>query len=191
MARRALAPTHDLCARMRFIPSGDSAWDEERIIRESKAMGKDDTDPDKGHPFWRYQAGRTRFDLEADGIRDYIDFAKAPETWLFRRLPWEDRETIAYMQRQGRHESAMRMAFLRGCVGLENPVNESGVRLAKLLAAADRDEEKILAAVQDYAASAIGEVGEACVRGSQDLTPQEKKHSDSQPGPISPASTEG
>lgn len=187
MARRRLAPTHDLCARMRYIPESDTAWDRKRIDEEMKKLGKPGEDSETGHPFQRYHAGTTRFDLEADGIRDYlVPDAPPPEMWLFKRLPWAVREQIAHLTLQGRHLAARRVSFLAGVVGLENPANEAGEKLDQLLRAEERDDDAIIAAAEAYAAEVIGEVGGAAMLASKDLSPEEKKLSGMRPGALSP-----
>lgn len=191
MARRRFAPTHDLCARMRYIPESDTAWDMDRIQRELAELGPDGENGDTGHPFFRYHSGTTRYDLDADGMRDYLRPDVVPEMWLFRRLEWAQREQIAHMQRAGQTLGAARVAFLGGVVGIENASNEAGRELDRLLRMPlPRSSERcveILAAVEAYAAEVILEVGTACLLASRDLSPEEKKLCATQRGASSPS----
>jgi hypothetical protein len=177
--RRRFAPTHDILARMRYVPEDDSAWKRDLIDKEC-ATHSEQFDHDTGHIYWRYFAGVTRYDLDDPQLAPYIDFDAKPETWRFKRLPREIRDDITFMIRQGRTEPAWAMAFAHATTGLDNPGNPLGEHLAALLAASpkertDEQRREILKAAEDYSAGAIYEVGAAAFRGSQDLTRQEKK----------------
>ena len=177
--RKRYAPTHDLLARMRYVPEDDTAWRHELVDSECAAI-RDKYDPETGHPFWLYFTGQSRFDLEDPAIAPYLDMSASPEIWRFRRLPREERNHIAYLVRANRLEEAWSHAFAHGVVGLDNPGNETGHKLAALLAQSasertDRQRKEILRVAEDYAAALIPEVGAACFRGSQDLTALEKK----------------
>ena len=175
--RRLLAPSHDLCARMRYVPADDSAWRMDLVTEECADLG-DAKFGEHGHPFWRYYGGWTRFDLDDPAIVPYLDRDAQPEIWKFRRLSLEERGQVAYLLKLGREDEAWRHAFAHGVVGLENPNGPEGVRLTALLQPGDRTEKQrtaIIKAAEDYSASAVTEVGAACFRGSQDLTPSEKK----------------
>jgi hypothetical protein len=173
--RRRLAPSHDLCARMRYVPADDSAWRWDLIDAECAELGEK---KQYDHPYWVYFAGASRFDLDDPSIAPYIDKAALPEAWRFRRLTIQEREHCEWLSSQGRKAAANRHAFLCAVIGLENPSTAEGERLAKLLEPGDRSEKQkdaIVTAVENYASSAFEEVGSACIRGSQDLTPVEKK----------------
>lgn len=189
MARAIFAPTHDVCAAARFIPEDDTAWDTKRIEAECEAMRKGwdgkGTDPafdrSTGHVFYRYHQGATRYDLDADGISDYVDFDKKPEIWKMRRLSLEDRAEIRMLVKRD-VDRAMRMAICLGCTGLENPSNEAGKTLATELARDKRDNAAILAAFENYSASALVHVATAIQNLSADLDEREKKASGSPAG---------
>lgn len=173
--RKRLAPSHDLCARMRFVPADDSSWRWDLIDKECSDLGEQRYE----HVFWRYYNGTTRFDLDDPEIQPYIDREAKPETWKFKRLSLPEREQVNHLVRQGREDEAWRHAYLSGVTGLEHPCSAEGEKLSSLLAAPERTEKAraaILKATEDYAATAVTEVGSACYRGSQDLTPIEKKH---------------
>lgn len=184
MARRVFAPSHSLLAESRYIPPSDSAWDHDRIRAELKALrkawdgkGRDPADPDPltgegGHTWVRYDAGFTRFDLQAEGISEYLDKTKRPESWLLRRLTREERIKV------GRSEDPNRAAYLLGCVGVENGDPE----LAKLLEADSRDLDAVVRATEEIANSIFDQVGMAVLNASADLMPQEKKASGAHPG---------
>lgn len=173
--RRILAPTHDLCAKMRFVPLGDGAWDHERFNREIAVLPPEQH---ATHPMLWYQLGYSRFDLGDPAVAPYLRLEDRPETWSFRRLTLAERDEVAWLRRQGRLEDSWRYVFTRAVTSLEHATGETGARLAALLDRRVRDDDtraEIEAAASDYSSTAVAEVGEACWRGSQDLTPQEKK----------------
>jgi hypothetical protein len=177
--RKLRAPSHDLCARMRYVPAEDSAWRTELIESECSELGVEKYG-ENGHPFWRYYGGWTRFDLDDPTLAPYLDRDAQPETWKFRRMSLEERGQVAYLLKQGREDEAWRHAFSHGVSGLEHAAGPEGIKLASLLQPGERTEKQrqaILKAAEDYSASAVAEVGAACYRGSQDLTPSEKKAS--------------
>jgi hypothetical protein len=177
--RRRFAPTHDILARMRYVPEDDSAWRRDLIKKECSEI-PEYLDPEKGHVYWRYFAGMTRYDLDDPQLAPYLDLDAKPETWRFKRLSREIRDDVAFLIRQGRSEPGWALAFSHGVVGLDNPGDENGHALAALLSASAKERTEaqrleILKAAEDYAAGTIYEVGAACFRGSQDLTSPEKK----------------
>jgi hypothetical protein len=176
-------------AAAQFVPEGDGAWDHERIAEECQAIRREAgwdpksqtpdpaTHPETGHIFHRYQNGLTRFDLDADGIRDYLYFDAKPEIWRLRRLTIPEQADVTAQIRGGKPDQGYWLAFVTGCTNLENPSNEAGRKLATELAADKRNPEAIRAAVEDYAREAPAEVGVAVMLASQDLQPHEKKAS--------------
>lgn len=196
MARQKFAPTHDMCARMRYIPSSDSAWRCELVDREGDEMRKAAIaelgenppalelekaqrapyDVETGHPFWRYFAGVTRFDLDDPALQPYLDRDAKPETWCFRRLTLDERDRVAYYERQGKHEQGMALCYAQAVVALENPGSAEGERLADFIAKLPKtgrtatQVDELLRLTEDYAASITSEVGAAAFQGSQDLT---------------------
>lgn len=196
MARQKFAPTHDVCAKMRFVPSSDSAWRHALVDRETgelrdaavKALGENPPavklaeaqaspyDAETGHPYWRYFSGTTRFDLDDPMLQPYIDREAKPETWCFRRLSLDERERVAYYDRQGKRETGAAFCYSHAVVALENPGSPEGERLADYIAKlpkTGRSAEQLaelLRLTEDYAATIVGEVGVAAFQGSQDLT---------------------
>lgn len=178
--RQRLAPSHDICARMRYVPIDDTAWRWDLINSETEAMKERGEDP-YDHAYWVYFTGRTRFDLDDPAITPYLADDVTPETWRFRRLPLDVRQHCEYLIGQGRHGAAHEHAFLEGVTGLDGAVTPEGQALAALLSASkpgersEKQKKAIKQAAEDYAASVLDEVGKACFRGSQDLTAAEKK----------------
>lgn len=202
MARRRRSPEHDITGESLFVPDDDSAWDHERIASEIAelrkdtpfakkeafepshfhmiGLGKHADDPALEHPFVRYQKGLTRFDLEAEGIRDYLDEKKAPEKWRLRRLPWRVRQLVFRLLNE--HGDWMPIAWLTGTQGLEN----GDAELATMLGARETKQTKkgkppvdgddlVEAAVKLVGYDAIESVASAVLRLSQDLSEEEKK----------------
>lgn len=202
MARRRTSPEHDITGESLYVPDDDSAWDHDRIAAEVAdlrkgtpfeqqpfepssfhllGVGKTAHDPAIGHPFVRYQKGRSRFDLDAEGIRDYLDESKSPEKWRLRRLKWSARAVVFRLLGEG--GDWMPLAWLQGTHGLENGHED----LARLLAARETkqaikgkkrivdNEELVEEAVRLLGYDAIESVASAVVRLSQDLSEEEKK----------------
>jgi hypothetical protein len=182
--RRRFAPSHDLVARMVFIPATDDAWDHDRINAECEEMSKAAAGFDAkaaiymhaetGHPFWRYQHGHTRFDINAEDLQPYLDRAKQPEMWHFRRVALSERAHYEQLIRADAKEAARGYAFACAVTTVDGAVGETGAALVAALTG-KRDHDAILKAAENYSASSVQEVGAACIRGSQDLTPLEKK----------------
>lgn len=175
--RQRFAPTHSICAAMRYVPQHDSSWRRELIDDEVLKENLKDGELSQ-HPYWRYYRGETRFDLTDPALQPYIDPSVTPEVWRFRRLTLQTREQIGYLLGQGRLDEAWRYAFERDVVGLEGAVGDAGTKLASLISKEDRSDDNraaIISAAEDYAADAVSEVGGACYRGSRDLTAAEKK----------------
>lgn len=181
--RRRFAPSHDLVARMVFVPPSDSAWRNDLIDSECAEMSKDVPaearasvymHADTGHPFWRYFLGLTRFDLDAPELQPYLDRSKMPEMWHFRRLTLAERGHCAQLERADAKESARQYAFACAVTSVDGIVGEAGQALLAAITGR-RDHDAILKAAESYSATSVQEVGAACIRGSQDLTPLEKK----------------
>lgn len=62
-------PSHRLDHVPIFISQTDSAWDRDRIEAELKDLGKEAR---FDHPVIRYYEGKTRYDLRADNLREYL-----------------------------------------------------------------------------------------------------------------------
>lgn len=74
-------PQHRADAPGRYIHGTDDAWDRERLERET--LGDD-------HPFMRYLSGATRYDLDAEGVRDYLRRNGQPVVFVLRRLTHQE-----------------------------------------------------------------------------------------------------
>ncbi|MBK6920563.1 MAG: hypothetical protein IPH07_24395 [Deltaproteobacteria bacterium] len=194
--RQKFAPTHDLCARMRYVPSSDSAWRHELVDSETAelrkaaivALGEHPSaleleaardapyHAETGHPFWRYFSGSTRFDLDDPALQPYLDRDAKPETWRFRRLTLDERDRAAYYDRQGKRETGLAFAYAHAVLELLNPSSAEGERLADYLAKLPRTGrsasqiDELLRLTEDYAGSIAADVGAAAFQGSQDLT---------------------
>lgn len=181
--RTRFAPSHDLVARMVFVPPSDSAWRNAVIDAECREMSKHVPEDDRpavymhaetGHPFWRYWVGHTRFDIDATELQPYLDRSQMPEMWHFRRLTLDERAHCRVLERADRVEDARQYAFACAVTAVDGASGETGRALVEALAA-KRDHAAILKAAENYSAASVQEVGAACLRGSQDLTPIEKK----------------
>lgn len=166
MARLFKAPKHSVSAPAKYIDVNDSAWDHERINAELEALERDG-DP-LSHPYMRYLNGETRYDLGAEGILEYLDQSKEPETWHLRRLKLEERIRVEACSSE---YEANCVAFACGVVKAENVPDD----VAKLAADPKRLERTFLRVVDAYAEGAIQRVGNAVRLASQDLQYDEKK----------------
>lgn len=189
MARQRFAPEHSLAAVARFIPASDSSWDTTRLIDEYKTLRKDwdgegddpVSDPERGHIAVRYFAGLTRYDLDAGGVREYIDFEKNPEMWKLRRLTTEQRAEIEHLDSVGLKTRADQIAFMKGVSGVENASGDAGHELSKLLEHGPKPgrealwESKVMDAIGNYSIECLADVAEAVRRFNADLRPHEKK----------------
>jgi hypothetical protein len=101
MARKR-PPQHRADVAGIYIPRSDSSFDQDRYDREVKRMKEEGLEIN-AHPIERYYAGKTRYDLDAQGelfgasvcARDYFDASKEPERWTLRRLDCVFRSTWA------------------------------------------------------------------------------------------------
>jgi hypothetical protein len=181
--RRSFAPSHELVARMVFVSPDDSAWRNDLIDAECGEMSKDVpaaerrtiyAHPETGHPFWRYWSGATRYDIDAADLQPYLDRTKLPEFWHFRRLTLAERAHCKALDRAGSYEESRAHAFACAVTSVDGAHGETGAALVAALTG-KRDHDAILKAAENYSANCVQEVGAACIRGSQDLTPLEKK----------------
>lgn len=116
-------PQHRADALGRYVHALDDAWDRERLDAEA-ARGD-------GHPFVRYVAGKTRFDLSAEGVRDYLRPGATPMVFVLRRLTLA--EYVAVRDVSGMH--AMWTACARlGLVGVEDGGEQRKVTVDELFA---------------------------------------------------------
>lgn len=221
MARQRFAPSHSCTGPHIFIPLDDSAWDLDRIEREiAEIEAEHKYEPPKdalermqkspafrgphAHVVRRYWSGVTRFDIEAEGIRSYLDFNKRPEQWVLRPLGMRERHTATSMQNSGEWDAANIFGFLSGVGGLQGAADTAAVELDKLLRARADDaptpkgtrpsDDVVLKAVEKIAYDIPHEVGAAVIRLSRDVSEEEKKRSagprggSSETGTASPAS---
>lgn len=177
MARRRFAPKHTLTGPALFVPQSDGAWIESEIPDPDSEKNPEWMD----HAFWQYITGKTRFNLDDPDLQACIDRDSA-EVWEIEPLGLRHRKKVMWMQRRDEHEEVSEFAFLRGVVTVTGATGETGEALRQALEEKPRDHAKVLAAVEAYSMDAVEEVGNAVTRLSQDLTPQEKKHSASPPG---------
>lgn len=201
MARQRTGPEHDITKEGIYIPGADSAWLREKIDAEVAALRKGtnfenagriptEDDPAFEHTFWRYVRGCTRFDIEAEGLSDYIDMAQEPEMWRLRRLSGRDRARVLRACRQDARDGFM-LAFTLVVAGLDNAQGEEAKEVARLLEARSSGstrkgravtDDALLAAVDALdAACGFGagdtaqDVGAAALTFSGALTEEEKK----------------
>jgi hypothetical protein len=135
MARRRLGPQHDITGDALFVTSSDTAWDVDRVNAEVTELRKgtkheprgvlvpladDEDDPAHQHVFYRYIAGKTRYDLGAEGIGEYLDHDKRPEIFRIRRMAGRDRARVERLIRAGNAHEGFEWGALRGLFGLEN-----------------------------------------------------------------------
>jgi hypothetical protein len=76
-------PQHRADVLGHYIHPADDAWDVERINADTAAA---DAATRAEHPVARYWAGKTRFDLAAEGVRNWIRPGALPTIFVFRRL---------------------------------------------------------------------------------------------------------
>lgn len=210
MARRT-APQHDITKEGIYVPGSDLAWDKTRIdaevaelrdglkpqqvygpkVEKWPAVPVHEDDPARQHAFWRYVQGTTRYDLDAEGIGEYLDRSKNPEMWRLRRISGNDRSRVQRLWRGGGHHEGFVVAFLGGAVGLDGAESDEGKELARLLEARAStgtrkgrkvtDDEVLAAADAFDAASGLGagdtvdDVGGAVMSFCSPLTEEEKK----------------
>lgn len=210
MARRT-APQHDITKEGIYVPGSDLAWDKARIdaevaelrdgMKPEQVYGKKITtwppvpagegDPGAEHAFWRYIRGATRYDLEAEGVGEYLDASKAPEMWRLRRLSGADRARVLRLMRTGAMHEGWQVAFLAGVAGLDGAVGDEGKELARLLEARAATgtrkgrkvtDEEIFAAADAFDAVAdlgagdtVADVAGAVLSYCSPLTEEEKK----------------
>lgn len=211
MARRT-APQHDITKEGVYVPGSDLAWDKARIdaevaelrdgLKPQQVYGPKvetwpkipvhEDDPARNHTWWRYVQGATRYDLDAEGVGEYLDRTKNPEMWRIRRLSGNDRARVLRMWRGGLslHDGFV-VAFLAGVVGLDGAEGDEGKELARLLEARAStgtrkgrkvSDEDVLAAADAFdavsglgAGDTVDDVGGAVMSFCSPLSEEEKK----------------
>jgi len=137
-------PNHRVNATPVLIINDDPAWDQERIAKdvaeataENERRKEDEETPgdadqiDIGeHPYFRYQRGETRFDLDAQtpwrgtplSASDYLLPGEEATRFVLRRLRWNDYHRVLSLAGQGNEAKlcACRIGLVRveGCPDL-------------------------------------------------------------------------
>lgn len=202
--RQNRAPRHDLTHPSIFVPSADSAWrhdlvnreveqlrrawDEQQERRRAAAVAAGEAPPeqrpfaeDEHHPFWAYFYGRTRYWIDDPELAPYLDQEARPEMWRIRRLSFEQRRHVEWLQRRDQREEAYWYAFWNGVVALEGVEgDEAGEALAKAIAGLPKVRQNkhldgLKEAVAGYAIGVVADVGAAVISASADLTEAEGK----------------
>lgn len=163
----ALPPIHSLDRPIEYICDSDSAWDDERIEKEFSVIRNDPKENINKHPVRVYFSGTTRYDLDADGVREYVDFDKKPVVFRLRRLSDNAWTEIRNMHGAGKIASAQALAFEYGVVSIDNVdfTLEAPQTKHKTLTAQDL---KLLRGA--FGRSVCDEVGQAVINANQDLT---------------------
>lgn len=206
MARQTFSPQHDLTGPAIFVPPGDTAWDKEKIeaeivqlridagIEPAKARAlnvvehdrirynpavvwADDSDPGREHVWVRYMLGETRYDLEAEGIRNYLDETKEPETWHLKPMSSRERAVVNRQEAAGREVEACHMAALVCLTGADN-AGEVGALLENRegnVGGKPVTDQRIMDALDNLSIDLAHMIGTAARYLSRDLSPQEKK----------------
>jgi hypothetical protein len=121
----ALPPIHRVDHIPCVILEDDYAWDKERIGREQAEIGKAIEDGDTScpwptladHPFFRYIAGASRFDLNT--VSQYLLPGQEPVRFTLRRLGFSEWKQVDHCIDQGRWVDARTLALQHGLVGIE------------------------------------------------------------------------
>lgn len=156
-----------------YIPAMDEAWDWDKHEKEEKKNSKKkkkSQDFDDLLPMDKYFAGMTRYDISAPGLKDYLDLKKNPAIFRFRRLKFNEHETLKSKEDLGDSREAQRMALMFALEGIDNVDIKLDGLGTKIL---DIDQVEDLADV--IGRETIWEIGRAIIRASGDLRDWEKK----------------
>jgi hypothetical protein len=156
-------PQYRADAPGRYIHASDDAWDHERIEREK--LGDD-------HPLVRYLSGQTRYDLDAEGVRDFLRKGAQPVVFVLRRLSHQEYIDCLDIDR---HHARSAKAALLGVVRVEG-----GMTCAKF----GREE---LEQLHEYSRDLPIDLGIAVLRYGRPPDAAEGKRSGSGGGATSPA----
>lgn len=154
-------PQYRIDAPSVYVPLEDTAWDLERVNKEAKEM-----DPEV-HPVHEYLAGKTRFDIQAGPVLDYLDMEKGPIMFHFRRLTIEEMEQSSLTTRTQGPQPAARNIFAKAVTKVDNL--DGDFPWGKLT----MDHLEKLRGLLGI--SLIYEVGDACMKASLPVTPLERK----------------
>lgn len=210
MLNRLTIPTHRADAPGVFILPHDTAWDMERIRREhvelalekiardlrkpvvdltaeerrpadAAGSGTAPADVTAAHPFDRYQAGATRYDVQAPDqspsgpVTSILDYLKSEDIWTtfeLRRVSWRDRARIDLI----RDPIERWERWIRAGVAAVNTADTAGLTW-RAETSADQIPEGILAALfeAEGGLNNIILIAGACSRYSAPLTESEGK----------------
>ncbi len=179
-----LPPQHRIDHQPIYISREDQSWEIEKVIEEQEEIEKKYADDpidyeapdarekiiDRLHPFEHYYAGLSRYDLDANNLRDYLDKANPPVMFKFRRLTISEYEDVVSTMKNTGQNAGYRNAFQLCIKGIDNANLDIKFRPNGGLTAAEM--EKLRDVIQ---LKYIYECGEAIVRASGDLTAIEKK----------------
>lgn len=99
-------PQHRADALGQYIHPLDDAWDETRAFGGVFATSVD-------HPLRRYYAGRTRYDLNAEGVRGFLRPNASPTIFRLRRLTLAEYNQVADIQGEhARYTACARFALV-------------------------------------------------------------------------------
>ena len=161
-------PQHKIDAKCVYVPMrhlgrDSEAWDWDRINKEVRSKKKTEI-----HPVIQYFTGVTRYDIEAHGVKDYLN--ENPPTFIFRRLKLLEFERVRTRLIMEDPYGAQRLAVQHALEEIQNvdvKIDNLGKKPLD-----DDDCEEI--------ADAIGrdtfyEIGQAIIKASGDLADAERK----------------
>lgn len=174
-------PQHSVTAEIEFVSRTDPAWDRDRVNSELDEMTDEEG---QQHPFVQYQAGATRYDLDALGkrpgdgdelvearTRDYFKPEVQPRVFKLRRL--KAAQVSRCLDIGGR--TGEKLACQLGLREVDPPIR--GLKLKGRERPLSEDElQKIADAL---GVDTVWEVGAAALEASRLPTEQEKKASGS------------
>lgn len=166
-------PQHRGDAPILFVHEDDDAWDKTKINEQVRRLKKRAVD----HPFVRYQAGATRFDLSApdegpdgeSGVLAYLDMTRAT-VFALRRLTWREVYTLQPMIAGGNVLGAYGLACSWALERVDGP---SAIKVERDSGGSLTDET--LQALFDLNASLPRAIGAAAFAASLPLLEAEKK----------------
>lgn len=192
----AIIPMHRIDHVPTYILKEDSAWNRSKINKEVQELDdryKDDPldEPDaadddyieklhewrnaviaRAHPVDRYHGGYTRYDIEAENIKDYIDMSKSPLLFRFRRLDIEEYEQVRNLIVMNQAAAAYRRAFQMCIKSIDGIPSTADIKINMRGGMSIVNLDKLR---EWLGLDRILEVGQAIVGCSADLTESEKK----------------
>ena len=168
----ALRPQHRVDAPIEYVSINDDSFDEDRYIDEVTQLQVDGENLDE-HPIKKYYRGETRYDMDADNVRDYFDKDKKPIVFSIKRLNRQQYTMVLNTISMNEHSSAKIQAFR---VGVQAISGEEALKLegiySKTKTLSDFDMDRIEKA---FGRDIFYEVGDVVITASGDLTVPEKK----------------